>query len=800
MPPALYRRYRPETFAEVIGQEHVTEPLQQALRRGRTSHAYLFSGPRGCGKTTSARILARCLNCVEGPTPQPCGRCDSCVALARGGPGHIDVIEIDAASHGGVDDARELREKAFFAPAASRYKVYIVDEAHMVSASGFNALLKIVEEPPPHVVFVFATTEPDKVIGTIRSRTHHYPFRLVPPRRLLDHLADVAGREGVAVEKGVLPLVVRAGAGSVRDAMSVLDQLVAGAGDDGVSYRLAVGLLGYTDGALLDDAVEALAAGDGSTAFRVVDRVVEAGHDPRRFAEDLLERVRDLIVLQAAPDAAAEILDDVPEDQLERLRGQASRLGAAELSRAGDLVATALTEMRGATTPRLHLELLVARILLPGAEDDARSLAARLDRVERRLAVAGAPSAGPAAGVRPVLRPAAPAPAGEVDGHAAPASAPARPGPAEQGGGDGAGRGPAGARPGSSPAAAAAAEPAAEGARPAAEPAAEPAAGPGVEAWPEVALPPAGAPGAFGEDPARGGSAAVAPPEHPPTGPVAAPAPPGAPPPAPHAPPHDPPTVDGRPADAPHAPPVPVDPAAAGAMDLAAVRGLWTEVLDRLRRKRVTWSLVAHNASVVDLSEGRLVLGFPHAALRDRFGSGAHGDWVRQALIDAIGLDVRVEAILDPSAGGSPAPPRGGARAPEPDPGPPADLPAWSPPGQGAPGQGAAGQGAAGRGGPDDGAGAERGPARAPAGRPAGAAPVAPAPPAPAGPGAAAAARAAMAAGAPPAAAAAGRERPRPPEDGGASADDPDVDDTGLSGRDLLVRELGATVIGEYDE
>ncbi|AXI87513.1 DNA polymerase III subunit gamma and tau, partial [Streptomyces sp. ETH9427] len=309
---ALYRRYRPESFAEVIGQEHVTDPLQQALRNNRVNHAYLFSGPRGCGKTTSARILARCLNCEQGPTPTPCGTCQSCRDLARNGPGSIDVIEIDAASHGGVDDARDLREKAFFGPASSRYKIYIIDEAHMVTSAGFNALLKVVEEPPEHLKFIFATTEPEKVIGTIRSRTHHYPFRLVPPGTLREYLGEVCEKEGIAVEEGVLPLVVRAGAGSVRDSMSVMDQLLAGAGEEGVTYAMATSLLGYTDGSLLDSVVEAFATGDGAAAFEVVDRVIEGGNDPRRFVADLLERLRDLVILAAVPDAADKGLIDAP--------------------------------------------------------------------------------------------------------------------------------------------------------------------------------------------------------------------------------------------------------------------------------------------------------------------------------------------------------------------------------------------------------------------------------------------------------------------------------------------------------
>jgi DNA polymerase-3 subunit gamma/tau len=388
---ALYRRYRPESFADVIGQDHVTQPLMQALRTGRVSHAYLFSGPRGCGKTTSARILARCLNCEQGPTPIPCGVCDSCVALARDGSGSVDVIEIDAASHGGVDDARDLRERAAYGPAMARYKIYIIDEAHMVTPQGFNALLKIVEEPPEHVKFIFATTQPDKVIGTIRSRTHHYPFRLVPPTRLQEYLGELCAAEGVAVAPGVLSFVVRAGGGSVRDSLSVLDQLMSGSGDEGLTYQGAAALLGFTEAEMLDATIDGLAAADAGAVFRQIDKVIETGHDPRRFVEDLLERLRDLIVVAAVPDGASSILRGTPQDQLERIRQQSAAFGPGALSRAADIVNAGLTEMSGATAPRLQLELICARVLLPGASGES-GYAARLDRLERRLEISGAPA------------------------------------------------------------------------------------------------------------------------------------------------------------------------------------------------------------------------------------------------------------------------------------------------------------------------------------------------------------------------------------------------------------------------
>src|SRR3984957_17681628 len=379
---ALYRKYRPATFAEVRGQDHVTEPLRQALRSGRVNHAYLFSGPRGCGKTSSARILARSLNCVNGPTPDPCGVCDSCVALAPSGPGSIDVIEIDAASHGGVDDARELRERAFYTPVSGRFKIYIIDEAHMVTQQGFNALLKLVEEPPPHLKFIFATTEPEKVIPTIRSRTHHYPFRLMPPSVMRDLAEQILPSEGVPFDPAVLPLVVRAGGGSARDSLSILDQLLAGSDEAGIRYDRAVALLGYTDPSLLDEIVGAFAAGDGAAVFRAVNRVIEGGHEPRRFATDMLDRFRDLIVLASVPDAIATGLLDTPPDRVETLTGQAERYGLAALTRAADIVSTGLDQMRGATSPRLLLELLCAQVLLPAAATDERSVLARLERLE----------------------------------------------------------------------------------------------------------------------------------------------------------------------------------------------------------------------------------------------------------------------------------------------------------------------------------------------------------------------------------------------------------------------------------
>ena len=606
-PLALYRRYRPETFAEVIGQEHVTSPLRAALANNRVNHAYLFSGPRGCGKTTSARILARALNCEKAPVADPCGECESCRDLARGGPGSIDVIEIDAASHGGVDDARDLREKAFFAPVRSRYKVYIIDEAHMVSAQGFNALLKLVEEPPPHLRFIFATTEPEKVIPTIRSRTHHYPFRLIPPRLLSAYLSEICAKEGVSVEPGALPLIVRAGGGSARDTLSVMDQLLGGAGPDGVTYDLAAALLGYTPDSLLDEVVDAFAAGDGSSVFGVVDKVIETGQDPRRFTEDLLRRLRDLVIVSAVPDAPATGLIDVAPDAGERLVAQAGRFGAADLSRAADLVATGLTEMRGATAPRLLLELICARVLLPGADHGTEGLAARLDRIERRLSVSGTPSAAPVAAPtppaqdRPAPRPAAPTPA---PAPAAPTPAPAPPAPA--------------------------AAPAAPSGEPSTVPPAQ--------------------------------------------------------------------TLDQSPPATPVAPAAEAPPAQAssGGLTVVDARRLWPDVIQALSGlRRATWALLSSHAQVVGLQGDTLTIGFTTPGLREQYATGGHEPHLKQALVNVIGANWRIEAIVDPgvqpgatpppSAGPSaPAPPdptpaatpdRASDRAPDRTPEPPADRP-----------------------------------------------------------------------------------------------------------------------------
>ena len=419
MVTALYRRYRPESFGELIGQTQVTGPLMTALRTDRVNHAYLFSGPRGCGKTTSARILARCLNCAEGPTDTPCGKCPSCIELSRDGGGSLDVVEIDAASHNGVDDARELRERAIFAPARDRYKIFILDEAHMVTPQGFNALLKIVEEPPAHVKFIFATTEPDKVIGTIRSRTHHYPFRLVPPAQMLEYLEQLCESEKVEVAPGVLSLVVRSGGGSVRDSLSLLDQLIAGSEDGKVEYDRAAALLGYTHATLLDEVVDSFAAHDAAAVFESVDKVIQSGQDPLRFVEDLLEYLRDLIVVLSVGDDARAVLRGTSQTELDKMQLQASRFGMAELTHAANIVAQGLSEMSGATSPKLHLELMCAKVLVPSADRTEIGSQARLERLERRIGVGSAPA--PAATAAPTT---SAAPAQVAPSASAPVEAP----------------------------------------------------------------------------------------------------------------------------------------------------------------------------------------------------------------------------------------------------------------------------------------------------------------------------------------------------------------------------------------
>lgn len=740
---ALYRRYRPESFAEVIGQEHVTDPLQQALRNNRVNHAYLFSGPRGCGKTTSARILARCLNCEQGPTPTPCGECQSCKDLARNGPGSIDVIEIDAASHGGVDDARDLREKAFFGPASSRYKIYIIDEAHMVTSAGFNALLKVVEEPPEHLKFIFATTEPEKVIGTIRSRTHHYPFRLVPPGTLREYLAEVCGREQMAVEEGVFPLVVRAGAGSVRDSMSVMDQLLASAADDGVTYAMATSLLGYTDGSLLDSVVEAFASGDGAAAFEIVDRVIEGGNDPRRFVADLLERLRDLVILAAVPDAAEKGLIDAPSDVVERMQAQAGVFGGAELSRAADLVNEGLTEMRGATSPRLQLELICARVLLPAAYDDERSLMARLDRLERGgHFMAGAQGGqGGQGGLGSQGGGSGPA-MGYVPGPDAHAGAQPQVPP---GGGVAAAR--AAVRGGGQvpEAEVTTAAPPAPAPAPAAPTPEAPAAAPSGErrpgGWPTASAP--------GSGPVQAGPAASSAPSAPPEAPrpggwptAASAGGGGAPAPQQSAP---------APSAAPAQAQAPAPAAAAGGPD---PRSLWPNILDAVKgRRRFTWILLSQNAQVAGFDGTTLQIGFVNAGARDNFASSGSEDVLRQALSEQFGVQWKVEAIVDPSGGSAPPPAAGnfGGSAPTP---PSRQAPQQqqqqqqqqSPPAQ-APA-----------------------PSRAPAPEPT----PSPAP-----------------------------ERRAPdhvsPEDDTWADDDPDLVESALSGHDLIVRELGATIVEEYN-
>ncbi|WP_142030111.1 DNA polymerase III subunit gamma and tau [Arthrobacter sp. SLBN-112] len=687
---ALYRRYRPDSFADVIGQEHVTEPLMTALRKNRVNHAYLFSGPRGCGKTTSARILARCLNCAQGPTDTPCGTCPSCVELARGGSGSLDVIEIDAASHGGVDDARDLRERATYAPVRDRYKIFIIDEAHMVTSAGFNALLKIVEEPPEHIKFIFATTEPDKVIGTIRSRTHHYPFRLVPPEPLMAYLELLCRQENVPVAPGVLSLVIRAGGGSVRDSLSVLDQLMAGAGPNGLDYELAVALLGYTHASLLDDVVEAVAASDAATVFRAVDRVIQTGHDPRRFVEDLLERFRDLIIVQAMPESAHAILRGMPADQIARLQNQAHNLGAAELSRAADVTNTALTEMTGATSPRLHLELLCARILLPSSEQNERGIAARIDRVERRLNYTGndvtAPvaQAGPATAVPAAARAAVPeATSTETSSPVPPMTVTA--GPSAQGAPEQPSQS-ASARPavaGSAPAETTSSQPAAEAPR---SPLTPPrvstndwpvedtarartsegiaAAGPSQAAAQSTGAPQAGAAPHFQEDRQASAQAAVPPAQETRQAPgprVPSPQVPGEQAPGQQAPGNQ--AASQAPGSRPFpaaqaagqaAPPsaqqeaparsTPAVPPAMG--DVEVLRRAWPDVLQALSKiKRSTWALVEPNAQVSAFDGSVVTLSFTTQGLAGAFGRADHSDNLRQAIQKTVGIDSQINAV-----------------------------------------------------------------------------------------------------------------------------------------------------------
>ncbi|WP_406634245.1 DNA polymerase III subunit gamma and tau [Pseudarthrobacter quantipunctorum] len=700
---ALYRRYRPDSFADVIGQEHVTEPLMTALRKNRVNHAYLFSGPRGCGKTTSARILARCLNCAQGPTDTPCGTCPSCVELARGGSGSLDVIEIDAASHGGVDDARDLRERATYAPVRDRYKIFIIDEAHMVTSAGFNALLKIVEEPPEHIKFIFATTEPDKVIGTIRSRTHHYPFRLVPPEPLMAYLELLCNQENVPVAPGVLSLVIRAGGGSVRDSLSVLDQLMAGAGPNGLDYELAVALLGYTHASLLDDVVEAVAASDAATVFRAVDRVIQTGHDPRRFVEDLLERFRDLIIVQAMPESAQTILRGMPADQIARLKNQAHNLGAAELSRAADVTNTALTEMTGATSPRLHLELLCARILLPSSEQNERGMAARIDRVERRLNYAGNDVGAPAATGSPrTAADGSPAPQTAALPAPAHAAEPASPAAAQAASGTPAGP-PVAAAPAASGTAAAPSALSASPSTPVPASAATTTAAPGVPAAPATPAAPAAGLGGVAPSPAgpaRGpltaprvstndwpvedaagngpssnaairrdrsdevphansAEAASAAPGQaqgghsaPASGPgqdavqeaVHRPSPGSGPQPTPAPAPAPAHAAKDQPAPAPAA------SAAAGSMgDVEVLRRAWPDVLQTLSKiKRSTWALVEPNAQVAAFDGHLLTLAFTTSGLAGAFGRADHSENLRQAIHKTVGIDCQITA----SAGG----------------------------------------------------------------------------------------------------------------------------------------------------
>ena len=556
---ALYRKYRPSVFADVIGQEHVTVPLSNALEAGKTHHAYLFSGPRGCGKTSSARIMARSLNCAKGPTPNPCGQCQSCKDLVANGPGSIDVIELDAATHGLVDDARDLRDKAFFAPVQSQYKIYIIDEAHQLGPGAANALLKVVEEPPPHVIFIFATTEPEKLISTIRSRTHHYPFRLVPPGILTTHLEKICESEGVKVAKGVLPLVVRASGGSVRDALSVLGQLLAGAGKDGVSYEIAIQLLGFTDGALLDDAMDALSARDGATLFKTIDRVIESGHDPRRFTQDLLERLRDLMIVDALDATNANsILRELPDDQLERMRVQAQNIGQASLSRAADIAAEGLTQMRGATAPRLILELICGRILLPMGDNSEAGLLARIERLERvgNISQGSDTSSNSLRSHTPLSQPSLKsAPAVDPADYVTPATAEAK-------------------RDESKPPTSKAKD---------------------VDVVEVVSE----ASSSTSQAPEQTKSAA---------------------------------------------------PKSVDSIDVAGLRRLWPEVIENVKkRRRLTWSLLSASAQILGMDDKNITIGIVNSGARDSFMRSKSDEILRQAFIEVVGLDRKIEVTVDPS-------------------------------------------------------------------------------------------------------------------------------------------------------
>lgn len=701
---ALYRKYRPATFAEVVGQEHVTEPISVALDSNRINHAYLFSGPRGCGKTSSARILARSLNCAEGPTSTPCGVCNSCVALAPGGPGNFDVVEMDAASHGGVDDARDLRDKAVYAPAESRYVIFIIDEAHMVTPAGFNALLKVVEEPPEHLVFIFATTEPEKVLPTIRSRTHHYPFRLLAPSTMRVLLEKICGQEQVPVEDAVYPLVIRAGGGSPRDSLSVMDQLLAGAGPEGVTYPRALSLLGVTDVALIDEAVDALAAGDGGALFGTVDKVMDAGHDPRRFAIDLLDRMRDLILMKAVPDAGERGLVDVPGDVLERLRDEADLLGSATLTRYAEIVHSGLGEMRGATAPRLLLEVMCARMLLPSASDAESAVLQRLERVERRLDVtlpAGEQAAVAQAAAdptRPQLQPTEePAPSGPAPvskfqrpSQRPPAAEPAAPAPVV---------------PAPAPAPVAPA-PAASIPAPAPAPAPEPAPTPEPAPEPEPTPTPEPEPVPTPE-PAPEPTPEPAPAPEPTPEPVSA-------------------QQDSVPvASVPHEdfPPEPEDdygpepdpvfesepepvaaPAAASSEpDAAAVRAVWSEVRTKVRDRSRTVEVMLSGASVRTVENGTITLGHDSAPLAKRLEEPRNADVIRDALRDVFGVEWSVVCLV-----GAAAPPEQSSAKKDEPAAKPASLPKFSRPSQaGAPrptsdGFGSAGDGSSAGIGADD--------------------------------------------------------------------------------------------------